>query len=164
MADGYFAKSNRDYDKIQESLGNESLIDRQSLAPSILRFGSFFIIIAGEISSPFYLTSQYYVPKEIEKMVNDLTSLMMENGFYEFHYFAKTFEEQIYQAKHSSINQNEDVVLESISFGNMKRPMALICGLWMIATLIFLIQHLVSKWRARRISKKIKEVITNKTF
>lgn len=101
--------------------------------------------ILGEISKPFYLASDHLIPLRMRRKIDQLTNLMIEKGFYEFYYSIKSSDKRWISSWENSTTP-ADVELETITMEQIKRPMVFICGLWFIATLIFIIQLFIFNW------------------
>lgn len=79
-------KTDRDFDVLKESLGK--------LLNYFITFthGLMFMFqCLGEISSSYYLQSEYYVPDWIIETVNKITGSMLENGFHQFYESLREF-------------------------------------------------------------------------
>lgn len=87
------------------------------------------------------------VPEREIKKIDDTTSKMMENGLYQFY---KYFSEYLLQLHHRTLSNENDDEIQVLTMDQLKRPMMVILGLWGLAMAIFIMEHIIRKWKEWR--------------
>lgn len=134
---------NRDFDILDDNLGKRTrnLINKIDLS----NLWNDFSHTLDEISSQFALDSNHYVTERLVRKIDGLTSLMIENGLNEYFASMDAFKRNFHDMKYSRVKDEE---FKELTIDQLKRPMILMVGLLIFATVIFIIQIIVSKLKS----------------
>lgn len=136
----------RDYDLLQESLGNENNFQVHPHS----NYLSNLCILLGFLLSPYILTGYKYASQKTIKKIDKLTSSLMESGLDRFYESFANFLFNLYSRNISKQAEN-DMHPMNITF--MRGPLILYFCLLGFASVIFIIEiigHNFIKLRSRR--------------
>lgn len=140
-----FIDIERDFDVLQESLGNNELI------LSIIFVLNSFNCISGAINSEFYVSSEYYVPERTQQKIDTATRSMMESGLYAFYNSLTQFRLEMNRQVHSKRGDDEDNDdIKALTIEQLMRPMMIIFCLWGASVALFIVEHFVFRWNQWR--------------
>lgn len=134
-----YQHTGRDFDVLPETLGNadDFIVFRKQTSYSSA-------LVSGTINSPFYLETFRHVPDRQLKKINKVTSTMMTNGLYQFYTSFAEFK-QHFMFQEWSCQAIDDVDFHAFTLNQLRRPMLVIFGLWALATICFIVEHIVYK-------------------
>lgn len=136
-------KFRRDFDILPESLGTfENLCFLHELRHQCQLF-----FTSGAINSQYYLESGNYVPERMTNRIDRTTSLMTENGLYQFYLSLAAFKQKFVDRAY--LDEDEDD-FQALTMGQLKRPMILLFCLWAVAMTLFMAEVIISKWKNQR--------------
>lgn len=132
---------NRDYDVLDDSLGMIQIVSNQFMQ----QFNSliFRFDISGAISSQYNIESAQYISERLMKKIDQVTSSMMENGLHQFYSSMNEFRQKFIDREYSIEEQDS---FKALAMKQLKRPMILIFGLWVVAVIVLVGERIISKW------------------
>lgn len=101
----------------------------------------------GAVGSPFYLESDHYVSNRLLDRIDKMTSSMMESGLHAFYMSLNSFKQQFFERAYFSQTDDE---FRALTTQQLKRPMILIFGLWVLAVVVFMGEVCVIRWNQWR--------------
>lgn len=101
--------------------------------------------ISGAINTRFFLQSDHSVPDRTLRMIDHLTSPIMENGLHQFYQSFNTFRRQLIYRNFSSIE--DDSSDRALTMEQLMRPTKFVFYLWGLAVIIFVAEIIVGKLR-----------------
>lgn len=144
-----FLNYNRDFDVLQEALGNFEYI-MVIFHECANNWKQFFGL--GAIQSKFFLKSDHYVSDRLLNQIDKTTSRMIENGLHHFYLSFSGFMRKLVQRTYNlNLNDDDDGDdVQALTMEQLKRPMIFLLGIFAIATMIFVIEIILGKWIKRR--------------
>lgn len=91
------------------------------------------------------MDSGRYVTERQRKVVDRSSSALMESGLYQFYTSFGAYKQKLFERMLTSPEEDDD--LQVLTFQQLGRPMVFIFGLWALAIIIFITEHIISKWR-----------------
>lgn len=86
-----------------------------------------------------------YASERTLKKIDKVTSSMMSSGLYQFYISFAEYKQKLAERVKSA--QDEDDNFRALTMDQLKRPMLFIFGLWSLAVVIFIMEHIISKWK-----------------
>lgn len=131
---------NRDFDLLDDHLGKGTRNFINNI--NLLNFWNDFSHTLDEINSQFVLESNHYVTERLLKKIDRLTSSMIENGLHQYFAATDAFKRNFHDIEYSNVKDEE---FKELTIDQLKRPMILMVGLVILATVILIIQIIVFK-------------------
>lgn len=103
------------------------------------------ISISGALNSQFFLESDNVVSQRTLQTIDKATSSMMENGFYRFYISIASFTQQLIEREYLEQNEEE---FQALTVDQLKRPLMLLFALFGVSVIVFIIEHIISKWNS----------------
>lgn len=104
-----------------------------------------FLNVLGEISDPYFLKSEYYVPERLLKMINRATSKMVETGLNELFLSDERFRSMLELRQHNFFDGDDDDndLLQPITMQHFKRIVVFVLIFYGFAVIVLMIEKLV---------------------
>lgn len=97
------------------------------------------------MNTRMHLETHGYASERTLEKIDKVTNAMMSSGLHQFYISFAEYKQKLTERVKSA--QDEDDDFRALTMDQFRRPMLFIFGLWSVAVAIFIMEHIISKWK-----------------